>query len=278
MIIDGTDLETIGLIVDDRGRSKSGARAKLAIGQAPFAFRRFIIGRAALLSKRITLRAAVVTDNQLSRAAGRTQLATRLDNLKWRLRPDVDHILRWTDDEAPLREWLVQTDVVEQRDFIPGWVTPHQRIDLILTAEDPRARARVVTTRSDPGATPRLVEFPSIGNAPMPAIITIVGNAGANLTTPSLNYRDSANLILTTLTFTGTPLTGTDTLVVNLETFGVTLNGANAVDDITGDFFEIDPDDGDFLSGLAADHPDITLTAVSGTADTFDVAFRERYW
>lgn len=277
MIIDGTDLFDIGLIVDDRGRSKSGARARLAIGQAPFAFRRVIIGRAALLAKSITLRASVVTDNDLTRAAGRAQLATRLDNLKWRLRPDVDHVLRWTDDEAPLREWLVQTDVVEQEDFDVGWVNPHQRIDIRLTAEDPRARARILTTRSDPGATPRLVEFPSIGNAPMPAIITIVGNTVSPLTTPSLNYRDSSDVILTTLTFTGTPLTGTDTLVINLETFGVTLNGGNAIDDIEGDFFVIDPNDGDFLSLLAADHPDITLTG-TGTADTFDVAFRERFW
>lgn len=278
MIIDGTDLLTIGLVSANRGRSRSGAKARLAIGQAPFASRRFIIGRQALEQKRITLRGAIVTDFGLTPAAARAQLQTRLDDLKWRLRPDVDHILRWTDGQTPLREWLVQTDIVETQDFVPGWINPHERIDILLTAEDPRARARVETTRSDAGAAPRLVEFPSIGNAPMPAIITIVGNAGSNLDTPSLNYRDSSNAILATLTFEGAPLTETDTLIINLETFQVTLNGANAIDDIDGDFFEIDPNDGDFLSGAAADHPDITLTAVAGTADTFDVAFRERYW
>ena len=281
MIVDGINIfDDLGLLVRDRGNSLQAAGVKLALGQSPFAHRRRLLGRQATDALKVTLRGSIITDNGLTPTAAKAQLQDRVDRLKWRLRQQDEHTLRWSDITD--RFWDVEFQEIQVRGRDPDWIQLAKFIDIRTLAIDPRAQAEVETALDDPGALPRLNEVLPIGTAPQDGLITIVGNAAAPLLTNwDLEYRNAANTVINSFRWTGGSIIDTDTLTINLDTGVVELNGVNAVDDITvtaGSFpFEVDPDDGDFLSAVAADQPDLRLSG-SGTVDTFEYRYRPRFW
>lgn len=264
MIVDGTDLSTIGVVVQSRSDSLSGVRHRNTYQVASGANQAVYTGRSV---EPKTIAVIATLD-----ASSKAQFQSRLNELRWRLRPDQHHTLRWSDLDT--WEWLVRIEENPVRGYTPAWKNAPAEIELLVTAADPRARNRTLRTESGSG-TPPLVLTPTIGTAPMPVLITIVGNNAANLVDPVLEYRDSSDVVIATYGYTGT-LTGSDTLTIDTETYVTELNGSNTIEnwDIPP-FFEIDPDDGDFL---APSSPDIRLSATSGDADNFQLDYRERYW
>jgi hypothetical protein len=235
------------------------------VGSAPGAWRRIHLGDDAPEALLISI-AGHVEGTSLS------DLQDNIDRLKWTLRPRRELTLRWSDTSD--REWFGYRHELVIADIPPGLFQKVVRFSASIVCPDPFAHELSQQTKSDPGAAPRVVT-PDIGTAPMPVEITIVGNAGANLVNPVLHYRDKNNSDITTLGYTGS-LGGSDTLVVDTEYFTAKLNGSSVAANMSGSYFDVDPNHGDYLGSPAG--PDIQLTADSGTADTFDVKYYRRYW
>jgi hypothetical protein len=270
MILDGTDVSTFGVIVEDRNPSRSAAATKLVVDGAPGAWRRIHLGDEAPDALEIEVRGHVV-------AASLAALASRIDELKFRLRPRREIAVRWSDTSD--REWFGYRHKLAILDLPPGWVMKGSlavvRFQASIICPDPFAHELSQQTLESNGAAPQTVT-PTVGTAPMPVVITLTGNNSANLVNPVLHYRDGSDTDIITLSYGGT-LNGSDVLIINTETFVATLNGSNAGGDISGSYFDVDPGDGDPYAGSPT-YPDIQLTADSGTADLFRVQYYRRYW
>ncbi len=294
MIVDGITLfDDVGFLVEERGRSLSVGGVRLAQGQSPFAFKRFITGRQATSALPITASGVVTVDNGLTVAAGLTQLQTRMDRLKWRLRQQTPHTVRWTDQEPPLRFWDVEFTDLIVRGFAIDWLTPAKRVEIITLAADPRAKDDTETTLdgapSPPTSVPIVLDIIPIGDAPQGGLVTIEGNTATPLLSGwSLEYRDEADVVLFSLTWDGQDLESTDIVTIDLESGVVELDPgtgtpANAIDDLAAGSdlpISVDANDGAddaFLDQIAAKVPDLRLTG-TGDVDAFTYVYRARYW
>jgi hypothetical protein len=264
MIIDDVNLNTLGVVPADRSPSRSAARVTQLIDGAPGAWRRVRLGRDAPDPLIITLRGAVV-------AANVSTLQDYIDELKWRLRPNKELTVQWSDTSD--REWFGYRESLQIDDIAPGWIQLGVNFFLSIICPLPFAQELSQQSSSSNGTPPRTIT-PTIGTAPMPVEITIVGNASV-LTNPVIHYRDSANDDVYTLAYAGT-LSASQTLVIDTELFTAEVNGANVGGNMSGTYFQVDPNDGDYLGSPAA--PDIYLTADSGIATTFTVKWFRRYW
>jgi hypothetical protein len=266
MIIDGTDVSTLGVIAERRPQARSAPSITQVLDAAPGAWRRVRLGKDAPEAKVINVTGAVVGDTL-------AQLRSRIDQFKWMVRPDTELAVRFSDYTD--REWLGYRTSLGIADIDPGWVTNGVKFDLQIICPDPFARELSLQNKQTSGAAP-LVLTPDIATAPMPVIITITGNTGANLVNPVLHYRDKNNTDIITLALADT-LDGTETVVLDTEHFTAVKNGSTNVGGlISGSYFDVNPKDGDYLGSPAG--PDIQLTADSGTADLFKVEYYRRYW
>jgi hypothetical protein len=265
MIIGGTNVADFGLIVESRETSRQAAAVISAIAGAPGAFRRVRIGQDAPEPLLITLTGHLI-------GTSLADLQTNLDELKYRTRPNTDLTIAWSDQTT--REYIGRRESLEPTDIPPGWVNPVVKVRLTILCPDPRARYSSAESESTSGAVP-LILTPAIGTAPMPVIITLKGNNASNLVNPTIQYRDSSDNVVKTFTHTAT-MDGGDTLVIDTENFTVELNDANDIDNFDGDFFDMDPNDGDYLNQPSG-RPDVRLSG-TGTADQFKLDFRRRYW
>ncbi len=269
MILDGVNVSTFGVIVDDRSPSRSGPRLHHLLNAIPGAKRRLRIGQQAPNAKLITVTGAITGSSLLD-------LQQRIDEFKYRLRPDRELALQWSDDQqTPAREWLAWTAELRLEEIRPSWIQKATRFRLELLTPDSRARETTLQSAENNGALPRVIESP-IGTAPHPLLITITGNTVSDISDPVIDYRDSADAVVKSLAFTGITLTGTDTLVIDTEAFTAESNGVSVGANLSGSYFDIDPDDGDFV---AAATPDVRLSDTGGgTADLFRIQYRRRYW
>jgi len=265
VIIDGINVNTFDVIVENRSSSRSAATVKQLIEGAPGAWRRKRLGRAAPGPGRIQVTGHVLGDTL-------ALLRSNIDQFKWTTRADKELVIRWSDTSD--REWFGFRQDLRINDIIPGWVTDGVRFNLVILLPDPAAKELTTQSPSTSGAAP-LVITPVIGTAPNPVKITITGNTIANLVNPVIHYRDKNNGDIVTLAFTGT-LTGANTLVLDTEFFSAKLDGADVGGSMAGSYFDVNPNDGDYLGSPAG--PDIQLTADSGTADNFQLDFKRRYW
>lgn len=268
MIVDGVNLETAGLIVGDRGESRSSPRFRDPYEGVPAAWQTIRLGRGTTEPKLITLDGAIT-------AGSLSELRDRIDEIMWRLRPQAEHTLRWSDDAT--REWVVHFEQVRILGVGAEWLQPHVRVSISVRAEDPRARAVAETTDSNPGSLSRFVTVSTIGNAPMPVVITITGSSDP-LTLTRVEYQASGGAVVSKFDYTGPTLNTLDTLVIDTRRQVVERNGVNDIDNIDdpdgGLGFEVDPDDGDFLT---QSNPRVRLVGLN-TANQFDVTYRERWW
>lgn len=268
MIIDGVDLKTKGLEVFRRGDSRSSPTFGDNFVQVPGMSSALWLGSAGVAQKPITLVGYIV-------ATTLAQLRSRVDEIKWRLRPGA-HTLRWSDDAT--REWLVRTEQVLVRGFDPEWVRTSVNIEITLWAEDPRGRNPTEQNVNSAGALPRVLTPAAIGNAPMPVILTITGNNGSPIPSITVEYRDSADAIIATFAWDGDDLTGSDTLVIDTGRAVVERNSTNDSANVTDSSgalpFDMDPARGDFVTQAL---PDIRI-AGTGTADVCRLTYRERWW
>lgn len=269
MIIDGTDLVDIGLVVGTRPGGRSGPSIRDPFAEIPGANQARRLGRGTIGPKTITLTGIV-------EAATIGALRTNLDKLAWYLRPQDSHTLEWSDDST--REYVVYFSDLIVNDFDPGgWVQPYAKVEVIVKAEDPRGRATSATDVNSAGALPRTLTPTAMGTAPMPVIITVTGSS-TNVTSMTIAYRNSADATVSSFSWDGTDLTASDTLVIDTGLATVERNSVNDVASITDANgalpFDMDPDDGDYLT---SSYPDIYITG-TGTANTCKITYRERWW
>ena len=269
MIIDGVNFQAQGVCTPDRrGPSRSAAAVKQLIKGAPGAWRRIRLGRDAPAPLRIAVNGSVGLDGD-----SLSQLQGRIDELKYRTRPDKELTLAWSD--TPGREFLGYRERLNIEDIPPDWVSPAVRFDFSMVCPVPFARDDSLQTTQDatPNKTPPTVLTPTVGTAPYPLVITITGDAVA-LTNPVLHYRNGADADIHTLSYVGT-LGAADTLVIDTEAQTALKNGSNVAGDMTGTYFLVNPGDGDYLG--SPNGPDVQLTADSGNHDLFKLEYRRRW-
>jgi hypothetical protein len=199
------------------------------------------------------------------------QMQTNLDALKFWTRPDADLTVSFSD--IPGRQWKGYRTTLQVAGIAPEWLTEGVAFALRIMCPVPYAEETSAQSDDTSGATP-LVITPTVGTAPMPVVITITGNAGANLVNPVLSYRDGGNTVIHNLTYVGA-LTGSQTLVIDTGAMTAELNSVNVAGDMTGVYFDINPGDGDLLG--SPNGPDVRLSADSGTADDFQLDWRRLY-
>lgn len=147
----------------------------------------------------------------------------------------------------------------------------YRTIELTFTANLPAGFDQAGRTTAF-SATPANL-FP--GSAPIVPVLRIFANAGL-ATNPTITYRDLAGNIRGQLALTQV-LATTDYLEINLDTKVISrsLSGviSGPVPIASGDFFAIDPADGDRVNGIG---PTIEVTASAGTPT--GVAYYRRMW
>jgi hypothetical protein len=200
-------------------------------------------------------------------------MQANLDALKFWTRPDAELTVSFSDISG--RQWKGYRTTLQVAGIAPEWLTEGVAFALRILCPVPYAEETSAQTDDTSGAAP-LVLTPTVGTAPMPVVITITGNAGANLVNPVLHYRDGANSDIHTLAYVGTLAGGAPgTLVIDTGAMTAELNGVNVAGDMTGMYFDINPGDGDLLG--SPNGPDVQLTADSGTADDFQLDWRRLY-
>lgn len=149
------------------------------------------------------------------------------------------------------------------------------------------ARFRISARALDPtwaDVTGQLIAFGTtaspvpLGTAPSGGIVRITPFGGTNVVDPELIYRNAAGVEVARLVFSGTLTAGTEYLEIDLDrstvqevSSGVASNAISWL--VSGDFFSLDPMDGDPLNGS---HPQLQLAADSGTP-TGTIAYPKRW-
>lgn len=267
MKVDGFDLAQIGFVPTDRGNARAAPDAVQKLLEISGAARRLRIGQEALAPRIISVIGALTADTL-------SQLQSRMDELKWRLREGKLLQVEFTDQAGRVYEGYRERLVLP--DIPPGWKNSTVRLDLAILCPDPRARDATETVKSGSGGVLPAVLTTDIGTARLGPRIVINGPAAGSGVNPKLEYRDKNDVVKASFTWAGTLNPG-DQLVVDLEAFTVKKNGADAESGFTGDFFELDADDADFPTGT---WPDVQLSlgaGGSGTFGTWEVRYFRRW-
>ncbi len=270
MIVDGTNINTFNAIVQSRRSSRQAVRTKTNIQGAPEAWRRLALGRDAPDPLTLVCE-GFIDETSLS------NLKDAMDEFKYRTTPNRLLVVRWSDMTD--REWQGYRETLDFQDYVPGWVQTRVRFNLVIVCPDPRARDLSDTNTSTNGSLPLTREI-NLGTAPHPLLITIQGDS-ANLTNPTVTYRDYANSAVSSFTITDT-LDNTEQVRVNTETHVVEKKvGAgswtNAGGTFSGTMMEADPIHGG--SSYPPSTVDVQLTGGSGeSCDNFEVEYRKRWF
>lgn len=269
MIVNGVDVSTIGVIVRDRTPSRSAAPLLTILEAAPGAMRHVVVGHNAPEILRLHVDGSIV--GNIFDGGTLPQLRANIDAFKFAVRAKAAHAVRWSDmtGDSPVREWIAYRHTLRIDDIAPGWLTNGVAFDLVMLVPSSVAQEASLSNKTTNGAAP-LVLTPDLGTAAMPCIITIQGHS-TNLVNPVVHYRDDTDTDITTIAYTGS-LTAAQTLVIDTEFFTAEVNGSNVGGDISGSYFDIDPNDGGTPTG-----PDLQLTADSGNATEFKVEYKRRY-
>jgi len=270
MNIDGTDVSSYGVIVQNRRSSKAAANIKQAYKGAPGAWRNIRLGRNAPDPLLWTCSGFIT-------ATSHANLLAQVDQLKWRTRPNKELTLQWSDQSTI--EWLGYRQSLDIQGFVPDWIQTACRFTLIIFCPDPRARNAAPSQSSTSGTAP-LTRTIDVGSAPHPITITITGNSSQQLVNPVVNYRDYNNATVSSFSISDT-LDETETYTINTETHVVEKTTGSVVTNGGGNFsgtmFDCDPDDAD-PSTWPIGTVSVQLTADSGDADNFQVNYRRRWW
>ena len=255
LTVDGFDLATIGVIVETVTGRVADLRSTLGTVSVPGRIGQAVTSLTPPVdTRKLDIQFAVLGDT-------RSLMLDAVDELKWRLAPQVLHTLVWVDDTT--REMYGYVTSIKDKAIHPDLTQRGTRIRVSVTCPDPREYATSDTTISSIGSSP--VDM-VLGAAPSIPVITVTG-AG----TFTITYKDSGAVTLKSLTITG----ATAPVVLDCDAGTVTDGGGNAIDTLgsTDDFpFAFDPQDGDPYAGTP-DWP--TLQTSAGTAEA---VYRKAWW
>lgn len=257
MFVNSFDLKTLGLHLLKRPNAWSAPKAERSYKALPSATKMVYTG-----IKSSGMRTVNVT--AVLEASSHTALITALDELKSRIAAGLLTVY-FSDDSTRSIQGYGSVDVPEEYDA--AWVQLFLPVTIVLECLDPRWIATSLTTVT--GSDSPL----PIGTARTPPVIQITGNTGSPLTNPHVDYRNYAGTVLWHFTWTGT-LSGAQTLVVDCGAFTVKIGSTNEIEHFSGDFFDLDPADGDYF---LSHWPDTLLTKTSGTCDAYSVEYYKRW-
>lgn len=206
IIVNGTDLATLGVIARGRAALPLGIRSPRTVsipGGYP------VRTGEEIAAGKLTIDGALL-------AADHDAVLANVDALALLLRGEC--VIRL--DDYPDREWVgYLEDASKLALHDPAWVQRSGALSLAWTLPDPRARARVETVRTGSGA---LV----LGSAPSEIRVEATGLTDA---TVRVRAGGSAGTILTELVWSG----AAGALVIDTETATISVDGANAIDGMT---------------------------------------------
>jgi phage-related protein len=254
LIVDGFDLATIGVIVENVTGRAGNIDSALPAVTVPGRLGDVVVSaKPNVGSRTLSIRLAALADT-------RTALLGVLDELKWRFAPQKQHTLVWVDDQT--REMYGYVTDFRDDPIEPDLMQIATRYRLTVECPDPREFATSDTTVSSITTATDI----QLGSAPSTPTITVTGAGTFNLV-----YKNSAATTLKTVSISG----ATAPVVLDCDAGTVTDAGGNAVQYLSAssDFpFVFDPQDGDPYAGTA-DWP--TLECSAGSAEA---VYRKAWW
>lgn len=254
MIINGTDLSTVGFTLQGRRLPGIGGERSV-IAELPGAVGGTRLGGS-------VPRGTLGVTGYL-KGSSHADLLSKVDALVALLQGDL--VIRFAD--LTDREWVGWAQDTSSLEAIgPAEVTAFESVRLEFALPDPTARAQAETTGT--GTSVAL----ELGTAPSPLRLEITNGGTAAITQVTVRVRDggASGTILRELAWSGT-LAINDVLVIDAETFEVTNDGANALAGLTAasEFPVADPDEG-------ADH--LTVDITGGGGHVVSRTYRKRWY
>ncbi len=265
-------LTSLGIEFETVDGWQDGASLKTPSALIPGVAGVLATGLAAVTAREIVARGAICS--RLNGPAGMADVVAKTDRAKLLLGAGLIEV-RFLDRVdryflAQLSDWQASAPAKMQFGR-NGWV---RSIELRFLCEQfPRGYDRSGLTIGLPYNTPVSL---LLGSAPSAALIRIFSPAGS-VTNPVLTYRDIAGNARASLTLTQVLGQSTDYLEVNMDTKVITrsLSGVvtGPVPIAAGDFFALDPADGDQVNAIG---PTLAVTASAGSP-TAVVMYRRAY-
>lgn len=185
----------------------------------------------------------------------------RLHQLKSYLAPGPERTVRLVDDETV--EFLARVQQVDGQPVRPDQIQPWTEVAIRFQADDPRiwdVDQQNVGIDGTPTAMP-------LGTAPVAPVVRIDGSA----TNPALTYADDGGATVETLSLTISIGAG-DWIEVDMDRKTIVDQaGASQISALSGgDFFRLDPTDGDYAT---SSWPQVSVSSGTGT-----VTYRKAYF
>jgi phage-related protein len=250
LIVDGFDMSTIGMIVSDDIRGfEDGPILQWPNVRIPHRI------DALVTSSSPNYRDRVITVPATVLGSTRSEMQDFLDEIKWRLSPD-QVLVRFAHDET--REYRGRVDQGTVKTIPPAIIQRGLKFTIRIVCFDPRKYAISDTVQAFSGATSM-----ALGTAPSHPVLRLSG--GSN---PIVIYKDSSAVEQGRMEFSWS---GTWIDVNMLDKTIIDNTGANQADALTvGDFFVLDPRDGDYPT---PSWPTLQVSSSSGQA-----TYRKNYW
>ena len=250
LVVDGFDMSTIGLIVDDKLKGfEDGATLAWPSVRIPHRIDAIVTSSSPAYRDRVIIVSAAVLGDTRAEADG------YLDEIKWRLSPD-QVLVRFAHDET--REFRARVDQITTTPIQPAIIQRAYKVSIRFLCNDPRKYAISDTVQAFSGATAM-----ALGTAPSHPVLRLTG--GSN---PIVIYKDSSAVEQGRMEFTWS---GTWIDVDMLNKTILDNAGANQADALTsGDFFTLDPQHGDYPG---SSWPTLQVSSSSGQA-----TYRKNYW
>ena len=248
MIVDGTDLSTLGVVIEDVRRYRDGVTMKLPNASVPGRFGHVLLTRLGRPDTRlIEVRGWIIPSDE-----SLTTLLSNNDKIKYLLRRG-DHNVTFSD--APTRYHIVRMETPQALTVDPALIQIAHRIRWRLRAVDPRS----FSTTQDSIAFSTATAMPQ-GSAPTFPTINIVGAWSGGVIT----YKAFSGATVQTMDFTGVTVGAGNTFSIDTRTGIITNNGIWQPDALVGgDFIVLDPNDGDFT---ASEWPTLEITGSPASA------------
>ena len=250
LIVDGFDMSTIGLVVDNGLKGfEDGGGLKWKNVRIPHRMDAIVTSSSPeYRDRQITVPATVLGET-------RAEMDAFLDEIKYRLSPD-EVLVRFAHDET--REFRVRVDQATVTTIAPALIQRGTKIAIRMVCFDPRKYAISDTVQAFSGATSMV-----LGTAPSHPVLRLTGG-----TNPIVIYKDSSAVEQARMEFTWS---GTWIDVDMLNKTIIDNAGANQASALTGgDFFMLDPRDGDYPTPT---WPTLQVSSSSGQA-----TYRKNYW
>jgi len=252
LLVDGFDLSTLGLVVDNPAGWRDGFSVSWPSTAVPGRIGEIVTSTEGQVNGRTLRIDGAVLASTVS------ALLSQIDEIKYRL-GSTEKTFVFSDDET--REFYAYCSAITHQAIDPALIQRGISVRIGLEQTDPRRYGTSDTVVS--GITTSPVDIP-LGTAPVFPSITVTGASGFTLT-----YKDSSAVAVATIVIAG----ATSPVTLDCEAGTVVDGGGNAVAYLTStsDFpFAFDPADGDYTT---SDWPTLEVTAGTAVA-TYRKAYR----